>query len=181
GKEDEVEGRKENAGGGAVGRGRRGGLSSATGGAAIHDTRDGSVPTSSSPVYSGPIPVTSAVTIKAIAVKAGMTDSAVMSEAYTIMAQVEAPTANPAGGAVAPGTTVALSSATSGAAIHYTLDGSVPTSSSPVYSGPIPVTSAVTIKAIAVKAGMTDSAVMSEAYMIMAQVEAPTANPAGGE
>ncbi|WP_060862295.1 chitobiase/beta-hexosaminidase C-terminal domain-containing protein [Paenibacillus riograndensis] len=176
----QVEAPTANPAGGAVAPGTTVALSSATGGAAIHYTLDGSVPTSGSPVYSGPIPVTGAVTIKAIAVKAGMTDSAVMSEAYTIMAQVEAPTAKPAGGAVAPGTTVALSSATGGAAIHYTLDGSVPTSSSPEYSGPIPVTSAVTIKAIAVKAGMTDSAVMSEAYMIMAQVEAPTANPAGG-
>ncbi|MCE3199171.1 chitobiase/beta-hexosaminidase C-terminal domain-containing protein [Paenibacillus sonchi] len=176
----QVEAPTANPAGGAVAPGTAVALSSATGGAAIHYTLDGSVPTSSSPEYSGPIPVTGAVTIKAIAVKAGMTDSAVMSEAYTIMAQVEAPTANPAGGAVASGTTVALSSATSGAAIHYTLDGSVPTSSSPEYSGPIPVTGAVTIKAIAVKAGMTDSAVMSEAYTIMAQVEAPTANPAGG-
>ncbi|WP_082722525.1 chitobiase/beta-hexosaminidase C-terminal domain-containing protein [Paenibacillus jilunlii] len=169
-----------NPAGGAVAPGTTVALSSPTSGAAIHYTLDGSVPTVSSPVYSGPITVTSAVTIKAIAVKSGMTDSAVMSEAYTIMAQVEAPTANPAGGAVAPGTTVALSSPTSGAAIHYTLDGSTPTSSSALYSAPIPVTSAVTIKAIAVKAGMTDSAVMSEAYTIMAQVEAPTANPAGG-
>ncbi|WP_052415696.1 chitobiase/beta-hexosaminidase C-terminal domain-containing protein [Paenibacillus graminis] len=169
-----------NPAGGAVASGTTVVLSSSTSGAAIHYTLDGSVPTGSSPAYSGPIPVTSAVTIKAIAVKAGMTDSAVMSEAYTIMAQAEAPTANPAGGAVAPGTTVVLSSPTSGAAIHYTLDGSVPTGSSPAYSGPIPVTSAVTIKAIAVKAGMADSAVMSEAYTIMAQAEAPTANPAGG-
>ncbi|QQZ63618.1 chitobiase/beta-hexosaminidase C-terminal domain-containing protein [Paenibacillus sonchi] len=167
----QVEAPTANPAGGAVAPGTTVALSSSTSGAAIHYTLDGSVPTSSSPEYSGPIPVTGAVTIKAIAVKAGMTDSAIMSEAYTIMAQVEAPTANPAGGAVASGTTVALSSSTSGAAIHYTLDGSVPTSSSPEYSGPIPVTGAVTIKAIAVKAGMTDSAVMSEAYTLSTEPE----------
>ncbi|OKP78825.1 hypothetical protein A3844_28890, partial [Paenibacillus helianthi] len=169
-----------NPAGGAVASGTTVALSTATSGAAIHYTLDGSTPTSASAVYSGAIPVTGAVTIKAIAVKAGMTDSAVMSEAYTIMAQAAAPSANPAGGAVASGTTVALSTATSGAAIHYTLDGSTPTSASAVYSGAIPVTGAVTIKAIAVKAGMTDSAVMSEVYTIMAQVAAPSANPAGG-
>ncbi|KWX87817.1 hypothetical protein AMQ83_10775, partial [Paenibacillus riograndensis] len=132
----QVEAPTANPAGGAVASGTTVALSSATGGAAIHYTLDGSVPTSSSPEYSGPILVTSAVTIKAIAVKAGMTDSAVMSEAYTIMAQVEATTANPAAGAVAPGTTVALSSATSGAAIHYTLDGTVTARSSPAYRVP---------------------------------------------
>ncbi|WP_019913041.1 S-layer homology domain-containing protein [Paenibacillus sp. HW567] len=85
------------------------------------------------------------------------------------MAQVDAPTASPAGGAVASGTTVTLSTATSGATIYYTTDGSTPTSGSTVYSAPIPLTSAKTIKAIAVKAGMTDSTVLSEAYTIATQ------------
>ncbi|MHA6531252.1 chitobiase/beta-hexosaminidase C-terminal domain-containing protein [Paenibacillus sp. BAC0078] len=169
-----------NPAGGAVASGTTVALSTTTSGATIYYTTDGSTPTSGSAVYSAPIPLTSAKTIKAIAVKAGMVDSLVLSEAYTIMAQVDAPTANPAGGAVASGTTVVLSTTTSGATIYYTTDGSTPTSGSTVYSAPIPLTSAKTIKAIAVKAGMTDSNVLSEAYTIMAQVDAPTANPAGG-
>ncbi|WP_232322214.1 chitobiase/beta-hexosaminidase C-terminal domain-containing protein, partial [Brevibacillus parabrevis] len=128
--------------------------------ATIYYTTDGNTPTTSSNVYTTPIPINSAMTIKAIAVKAGMTDSTVMSESYTIMPQVEQPTANPIGGAVAAGTTVSLSTSTAGATIHYTTDGNAPTGSSPVYSTPIPVNSAMTIKAIAVKAGMTDSTVM---------------------
>ncbi|OMD41270.1 hypothetical protein BSK56_27825, partial [Paenibacillus borealis] len=86
------------------------------------------------------------------------------------LAQVDAPTANPtgAGGAVASGTEITLSSATSGAVIYYTTDGTTPTSSSTLYNGAITLTSAKTIKAIAVKPGMTDSLVLSESYTIMA-------------
>ncbi|OMD33706.1 hypothetical protein BSK56_33910, partial [Paenibacillus borealis] len=105
-------------------------LSSATSGAVIYYTTDGTTPTISSTLYSGAITLTSAKTIKAIAVKPGMTDSTVLSESYTITAQqVAAPTANPAGGEVASGTEVTLSSATSGAVIYYTTDGTTPTSS----------------------------------------------------
>jgi hypothetical protein len=106
------------------------------------------------------------MTIKAIAVETGMTDSAVMSESYTIMAQVATPTANPAGGAVASGTEISLSTTTSGATIYYTTDGSVPTVSSAVYSTPIIVTGTSTVKAIAVKAGMTNSAVMTQNFTL---------------
>ncbi|WP_232101797.1 X2-like carbohydrate binding domain-containing protein [Paenibacillus sp. URB8-2] len=87
------------------------------------------------------------------------TEGGVVTEAAT-------PTANPTGGEVAAGTTVALATSTDGATIHYTTDGSTPTSSSQVYSTPIPVNAAMTIKAIAVKAGLSDSAVMSESYTI---------------
>jgi N-acetylneuraminic acid mutarotase/transcription elongation GreA/GreB family factor len=166
-----------NPAGGAVASGTTVSLTTATDGATIHYTTDGSAPTASSPVYSAPIAVASPQTIKAIAAKNGMTDSAIMTEAYTLMAQATMPTANPAGGAVASGTTVSLTTATDGATIHYTTDGSAPTGSSPVYSAPIAVTSPQTIKAIAVKGGMTDSAIMTEAYTLMAQATMPTANP----
>ncbi|TGV24180.1 hypothetical protein EN829_044530, partial [Mesorhizobium sp. M00.F.Ca.ET.186.01.1.1] len=169
-----------NPAGGEVAAGTLVELSTDTPLATIHYTTDGSTPTGSSPVYSTKIPVNSAMTIKAIAVKAGMTDSAVMSESYTIQPQVEKPTADPIGGAVTAGTLVELKTNTPGATIHYTTDGSSPTGSSPVYSTKIPVNSAMTIKAIAVKAGMTDSAVMSESYTIQPQVATPTAEPGSG-
>ncbi|WP_314306445.1 chitobiase/beta-hexosaminidase C-terminal domain-containing protein, partial [Brevibacillus parabrevis] len=169
-----------NPAGGEVAAGTLVELSTDTPLATIHYTTDGSTPTGSSPVYSTKIPVNSAMTIKAIAVKAGMTDSAVMSESYTIQPQVEKPTADPISGAVAAGTLVELKTNTPGATIHYTTDGSSPTGSSPVYSTKIPVNSAMTIKAIAVKAGMTDSAVMSESYTIQPQVATPTAEPGSG-
>ena len=58
------------------------------------------------------------------------------------------------------GNSVAISCETEGATIHYTLDGTEPTTSSPVYSGPISENiSGKTIKAIAVKAGLVNSTI----------------------
>lgn len=70
---------------------------------------------------------------------------------------VAAPTASEPAGAVASGTNVSLSCATTGAKIYYTTDGSTPTTSSTEYTTAIEITSAMTIKAIAVKDGKTSS------------------------
>lgn len=63
------------------------------------------------------------------------------------------------------GATVTIACAISGATIYYTLDGSTPTSSSTQYTGAITLTQSCTIKAIAVKPGMSDSQVASENYI----------------
>ena len=76
------------------------------------------------------------------------------------------PTATPSAGAVSSGTEVVLASTTKGAKILYTLDGTTPSMSSAVYTGPIAVTAAVTIKAIAVAEGHDPSDVLSSAYTI---------------
>lgn len=76
------------------------------------------------------------------------------------------PEATPAAGAVASGTSVVLASETAGAKIYYTTDGETPDTSSSVYTGPITVTAAVTIKAIAVADGYDPSAELSAAYTI---------------
>jgi len=54
---------------------------------------------------------------------------------------------------------VTLSTATAGATIYYTTNGSTPTTSSTQYTGPFEQSSAATIKAIAVKEWMADSPV----------------------
>ena len=71
-------------------------------------------------------------------------------------------------GDVADNATVTLASATSGASIFYTNDGSTPSRASALYSTPITITDAVMIKAIAVKSGMNDSAVKTAIYTITA-------------
>ncbi len=53
--------------------------------------------------------------------------------------------------------TVSLSSATSGATIHYTLDGTPASTSSPVYSTPLSITETTRIRAIAVASGKENS------------------------
>lgn len=79
-----------------------------------------------------------------------------------------APTANPAAGAVASGSSITLASTTTGATIYYTLDGSTPTRDSAKYSASNKpkITEAGTLKAIAVKTGMADSTVLSAAYTL---------------
>ena len=54
-------------------------------------------------------------------------------------------------------TQVTIKAAT-GATIHYTTDGNTPTSSSPVYSAAITLTDTTTVKAIAIKNGVTSTA-----------------------
>lgn len=79
---------------------------------------------------------------------------------------VAIPTATPGAGEVVAGSTVVLASDTVGATIYYTTDGSDPTTGSMVYSGPISIFAPLIIKAMATKAGMTGSAVMTAAYTI---------------
>lgn len=76
------------------------------------------------------------------------------------------PTASPAAGAVDAGTAVTLSSTTADATIYYTVDGTTPDMSSTRYDGPIVLTAAATIKAIAVADGYDPSAVLTAAYTI---------------
>ena len=62
--------------------------------------------------------------------------------------------------------TVALADATPSATIHYTIDGSTPSIQSPVYKSPLSVTRTMTIKAIGLAAGYSNSAVASATYTI---------------
>ena len=79
---------------------------------------------------------------------------------------VATPEFSVASGAVNSGTTVTITCSTEGAKIYYTTDGSEPTASSTEYTGAISVTPPMTLKAIAVKDGMNDSAVASASYTI---------------
>jgi regulation of enolase protein 1 (concanavalin A-like superfamily) len=141
-------------------------LSDSTPGATIHYTLNGSTPTASSSVYSSPLSITTSTTIKAIATASGYAASAVSNATYTQQA-ASAPTLNPAGGASFSSTlSVSISDATSGAAIHYTTDGSTPTVNSPLYTGAFTISATTTVKAIAQSAGYAVSAVSSATYSL---------------
>ena len=78
---------------------------------------------------------------------------------------VAAPVFKPDGATSFRGTqTVEISCATPGASIYYTTDGTTPTSTGTIYSGAISLTSTTTIKAIAVKVDMNDSAVAEATF-----------------
>ena len=132
-------------------------------GATIYYTTDGTTPTPSSAVYSGPIAVAATQTVKAIAVASGYNNSAVTPATYTIAATP--PTFSPKAGTYTSAQSVSMTDSTTGATIYYTTDGTTPTSSSTLYGGPITVAATQTVKAIAVASGYSNSAVASAAYL----------------
>ncbi len=78
---------------------------------------------------------------------------------------VEAPTFTPASGTTFTSSQkVTISCATEGAKIYYTTDGTAPTTASTLYEGEFTITATTTVKAIAVKEGMTDSSVATATY-----------------
>lgn len=74
------------------------------------------------------------------------------------------PVASPAAGTFDTSTSVTLTTATSGADIYYTVDGSTPSADSTKYSTAISLSATTTIKAIAIKEGYYDSTVFSGTY-----------------
>ena len=86
---------------------------------------------------------------------------------YSVNETVATPEFSVESSAVINGTEVTISCATEGAKIYYTKDGSEPTAASTEYKAAISVTPPMTLKAIAVKDGMNDSAVASASYSII--------------
>ncbi|HEY4046493.1 MAG TPA: chitobiase/beta-hexosaminidase C-terminal domain-containing protein [Acidobacteriaceae bacterium] len=75
------------------------------------------------------------------------------------------PTFTPASGTMFPSTlSVSIADTTPGTTIYYTTNGTTPTTSSSVYSGPIAISATTTIEAIATATGYTQSAVGSASY-----------------
>lgn len=81
--------------------------------------------------------------------------------------KVATPTFTPAAGVYTSAPSVEISSATDGATVYYTTDGTEPTTSSSVYGSAIIVSETTTIKAIAVKAGLDNSTVATATYAIL--------------
>jgi hypothetical protein len=87
---------------------------------------------------------------------------------------VATPTFNPGGGTYSSAQNVTITSATGGASIRYTLDGSTPTSTTgTIYSGPVNISSTATLKAIAYESGFNNSTVASATYTISINNEGP--------
>ena len=117
--------------------------------------------------YTGPITVSTSETLNAIATEAGSTNSAVATATYVIsLPAAAAPAFSPPGGTYTGAQTVTISTATPGATIYYTTNGTTPTTSSSVYSGPITVSTSETLEAIAVATGYTQSTVATATYTI---------------
>jgi hypothetical protein len=153
-------------------------IKDATSGAVIYYTTNGATPTTGSARYTGPITISSSVTLKAFAISSAAHNSAVATAVFTITQTAVKPaskvvpplTATPtfslAGGTYSTAQTVTIKDATAGAAIYYTTNGATPTTASTRYSGAIRVTQTETIKAIAIAPADRQSAVGSVAYTI---------------
>lgn len=79
-------------------------------------------------------------------------------------APAAAATFSPGAGTYTGQQLVTLSSATPGAVIHYTTDGTAPSAASPVYTGPIPVNGNTTIRAVVLAPGLPESAQSAAGY-----------------
>jgi chitobiase/beta-hexosaminidase-like protein len=83
-------------------------------------------------------------------------------------------------GTFAGGTDVTMYSPTVGALIRYTLDGTTPTTASPVYTGPITIYATTTVKAFAQSPGNADSDIETAVYTITPAFFFDTFNQANG-
>ena len=145
--------------------------------AQIHYTTDGSMPTSESPIYTGPITMTYNAKVKAIALCDGMADSFIKSFDVNDFETQTCTTPQ----FIYDGRKITMSSEIANANIYYTEDGTTPTiENAQLYNGEkIDVKSLGSIKAIATKDLMNNSEVAT--YMIpayydgMSQVEVQTA------
>ena len=98
---------------------------------------------------------------------------------------VSPPTFSPPGGTYSSPQSVVLACDTPDSAIRYTIDGSEPSDTSPLYRNPILVSGSTTIKAkgyVLLVSGMFRSDTSSATYTISAveKVATPTFSPAGG-
>jgi hypothetical protein len=132
--------------------------------ATIHYTTDGTPPTKSSAVYSAPITVSANETLKALAIASGFVASPVTSASYKINAPT--PAFTPPAGTYSGQQSVIISDTANNATIYYTSDGTPPTTSSTVYSGPIAVSASETLKAVAVVSGYQTSVAGKASYVI---------------
>lgn len=158
----------------------------AVAGTRIYYTLDGKAPTAASRLYSGtPLSIDSAVTISAIAIgpdgqasrPASLTfDVQTACDTQPRQCPVAAPTFSHASGSYASRIAVNMLTETTGATVHYTTDGSLPTAASPQFNGAVwfaidPVKGdTYTLKAIAVKDGR-ESPVVSADYKITSNAE----------
>jgi hypothetical protein len=137
---------------------------STTAGATMYYTTDGTTPTTASSKYTGPFTVSTTTTVKAIATAPNFANSAVSNAPYKFAAAT--PSLSPPPGTYTGTQMVTITTTTAGATIYYTTDGTTPTTSSNVYTGPVAVSVTETLNAIATAPNYVNSAVAGGLYTI---------------
>ncbi len=143
-------------------------LTDATPGAAIYYTINGTAPNASSTKYTAPVSIAATELVEAVAIATGYNPSPISSKAYTFSAlpQAASPAFSLPGGHYTTPQMLTVTDATPGAAIYYTTNGTIPTTSSTLYVVPIAVSTSETIEAIAVASGYANSRISAKAYTI---------------
>lgn len=136
-------------------------LADSTQGTTIYYTTNGKAPSTSSTVYTGPFSVSGNTTVEVMACTPTGSASPTATAVYNISAP--APVISPGSGTFYSAQSISITESLPGATIHYTLDGSVPSYSSPTYSQPISFAPTTTttkqVQAIAYVNGYTASPV----------------------
>jgi alpha-tubulin suppressor-like RCC1 family protein len=147
--------------------------------ATIRYTTTGENPTEASPIYTGPINVPTTTTIRVAAFKTGWTASSVRIAGFAMnFGTLAAPAMSVGTGTYNGPVTVTLTSATPGAAIRYTTNGTTPQTYSPLYTERLAVDSTTTLNA---RAFHVDYTVSPSAVATFTMVVAdPTFTPGAG-
>jgi alpha-tubulin suppressor-like RCC1 family protein len=150
-------------------------LSTATSGATIRYTTDGTEPTIASKIYSTPLSVVTTTEIRAKAYKADMTPSATGVGVWVInLGTVDTPRLSPGSGRYVTYQTVTVTTQTAGATIHYTTNGADPTTSDPTIAsgGTLAVNQSTSLRVKAWKDGTPASTVGKGDYFLTGAVAA---------
>lgn len=153
-----------------------------TGNKRIYYTTNGSMPTTASTLYTGSLLVSVATTIRAIAVDDNGRVSELQAQRYTFEKAPPVLTVVPASGNYfdAQQVVATAGSGTPPYTIYYTSDGTEPTTSSSIYTSPIAVAVATTLKFLVKDAANNLSAVVTRTYTFNIPAPVVKASPGSG-
>lgn len=138
-------------------------ISTVTPSAAIYYTTNNTTPTTNSLLYGGPVTVSGGYNLQVIGIASGYKDSRSGAASYSTLLAAT-PTFSPDASVLTGATNVSIECATSGAVIHFTTDGSVPTTNSPIYTAPLPINLPTTLTAVAFRSDLGPSKAKSAFY-----------------
>ena len=149
----------------------------------IYYTLNGTTPSTSSARYTGPFLLSSNATVKARSYGGGNAGSCnphagcsiiynyysgIATSDFIVITEASAPSILPNGGMHSENVSISLATSTPGATIHYTTDGSTPTSSSQEYidGQPFMLAQSSVVKSIASKSTLNDSEISTAIFNI---------------
>ncbi len=152
---------------------------------ATYYTVDGSTPTTDSSKYSAPLSISANTTLKFFSVDLVGHEEGTRSQTYRIDTLQPMVVASPAGGTYRTSRSISLACTdnTGGsgcASIHFTTDGSVPTTGSSTYTAPFTVSTNTRLRFLAVDKVGHVSVPRTEDYVIDPVAPTTRASPAGG-